>query len=474
MSLNPQLTAHKDSVSDLDFEKEIEFFALKGALVLEEIVLDCEDDRIILEAHRNQLYVLSREYFKDKPKSVPDKALKRVNLNNKKLKKSKKLLDREIFNRLLNEPSAITEQLRRNFELHKRENAGALGEKLAPQLLDGEGKPFKLQNIMCEFKTRRICFFKKGCLKSPCLKTHFILELKPYSKEFSGICSYDTRNEKCMENRCQYLHYRVETEDQIPFIRHQQILYASMAEYRDPDCRESQWINCDLRFLDYSILGKFDAIMLDPPWDIHMNLPYMTLKDKEMKSLKVGLLQNQGVCFLWVTGRALELGRECLRLWGYNRSDELVWVKTNQHGKLIRTGRTGHWLNHSKEHCLIGYKGDMKLINRNLDCDVLVSPVRETSRKPDEIYEIIERMVPNGRYCELFARPHNRRKRWLSLGNQLPGVYLVEQNVVNQLNQMYPDKKLTTELMEQFKQQEEKGNDEFIYAVYNNHLFKKR
>lgn len=38
-----------------------------------------------------------------------------------------------------------------------------------------------------------------------------------------------------------------------------------------------QWINCDLRHFDYQILGKFDAIMLDPPWDIHMTLPYGTL-----------------------------------------------------------------------------------------------------------------------------------------------------------------------------------------------------
>ena len=47
-------------------------------------------------------------------------------------------------------------------------------------------------------------------------------------------------------------------------------------------------------------------------------------------------------------------------------------------------------LNHSKEHCLIGIKGNPKN-NRNVDCDVLVSEVRETSRKPNEIYELIER-----------------------------------------------------------------------------------
>ena len=51
--------------------------------------------------------------------------------------------------------------------------------------------------------------------------------------------------------------------------------------------------------------------------------------------------------------RAMELGRECLELWGYKRIDEIIWVKTNQLQRIIRTGRTGHWLNHGKEHCLV-------------------------------------------------------------------------------------------------------------------------
>lgn len=52
----------------------------------------------------------------------------------------------------------------------------------------------------------------------------------------------------------------------------------------------AQWINCDLRVFDFRVLGKFDVVMADPPWDIHMNLPYGTLKDKEMKALRVDLL----------------------------------------------------------------------------------------------------------------------------------------------------------------------------------------
>lgn len=73
-----------------------------------------------------------------------------------------------------------------------------------------------------------------------------------------------------------------------------------------------------------------------------------------------------------------------LELWGYKRVEELIWVKTNQLQRIIRTGRTGHWLNHSKEHCLVGIKGNPE-VNRNIDTDVVVAEVRETSRKPDEV-----------------------------------------------------------------------------------------
>lgn len=130
-------------------------------------------------------------------------------------------------------------------------------------------------------------------------------------------------------------------------------------------------------------------------------------------------------------------------------------MKTNQLQRIIRTGRTGHWLNHSKEHCLVGIKGN-PLVNRNIDTDVIVAEVRETSRKPDEVlyfylatticclqkhclmlafpptklhisqgktenlrtglmfriclvqmYAMLERISPRTRKLELFARMHN-------------------------------------------------------------------
>ena len=72
---------------------------------------------------------------------------------------------------------------------------------------------------------------------------------------------------------------------------------------------------------------------------------------------------TNGLLVLLPAARALELGREALAKWGYRRVDELIWVKTNSLQRLITpvSGRTGHFLNHSKEHCLVGYKGNPQL-----------------------------------------------------------------------------------------------------------------
>lgn len=59
------------------------------------------------------------------------------------------------------------------------------------------------------------------------------------------------------------------------------------------------------------------------------------MTDDEMKEMPIPALQDEGLLFLWVTGRAMEIGRECMRVWGYSRVDEVVWVKTNQVGSVV-------------------------------------------------------------------------------------------------------------------------------------------
>lgn len=47
--------------------------------------------------------------------------------------------------------------------------------------------------------------------------------------------------------------------------------------------------------------------MADPPWDIHMELPYGTMSDDEMRQLNIPIMQDEGLIFLWVTGRLVQI-----------------------------------------------------------------------------------------------------------------------------------------------------------------------
>lgn len=197
-----------------------------------------------------------------------------------------------------------------------------------------------------------------------------------------------------------------------------------------------QWICCDVRKLPFSVLGKFAAIISDPAWDIHMSLPYATCKDAELLSLPMNELQDEGVLFLWVTGRSIEIGRKALAQWGYTISDEMIWIKLNQLRRTIVTGRTGHWINHSKENLIVGIKGNPFWLNRKVDLDYIVSGTRETSRKPDELYDIVERLVgKHARKLEIFGRDHNIRDGWFTIGNQLTGTSIYEEEVLKKYNQ---------------------------------------
>ncbi|XP_052209531.1 N6-adenosine-methyltransferase MT-A70-like [Diospyros lotus] len=294
----------------------------------------------------------------------------------------------------------------------------------------------------CSALTKEDCRRQSGSYIA-CEKVHFRRIIAPHTDVNLGDCSFlDT----CRHMKtCKYVHYELDnTQDVTPLMMGAAALPPSKplkqrAEYcSEVELGEPQWINCDIRSFRMDILGQFGVIMADPPWDIHMELPYGTMADDEMRNLNVPALQTDGLIFLWVTGRAMELGRECLELWGYKRVEELIWVKTNQLQRIIRTGRTGHWLNHSKEHCLVGIKGNPE-VNRNIDTDVIVAEVRETSRKPDEMYPMLERISPRTRKLELFARMHNAHAGWISLGNQLNGVRLVDEGLRARFKAAYPE-----------------------------------
>lgn len=305
--------------------------------------------------------------------------------------------------------------------------AGNHGQVLANLCLGSKTMANSIQDLPSNAKLHKVIGSCKslmdkevqGCVKT---KIHFLPLVTGVTDVSLGNCSYLDTCHKLKS--CRYLHYytlnppvgsaKGKGQEPKPVLA----LDYTVGECHDTVTRcetPAQWINCDVRHLPFSILGKFSAIISDPAWDIHMSLPYGTCKDAELLSLPMGQLQDEGILMLWVTGRSIEIGRRALAQWGYSVSDEMIWIKLNQLRRTIVTGRTGHWLNHSKEHLLVGIKGHPKWINRKVDLDFIVSGTRETLRKPDELYGVVERLVGrHARKLEIFGRDHNIRPGWFS------------------------------------------------------------
>jgi len=72
------------------------------------------------------------------------------------------------------------------------------------------------------------------------------------------------------------------------------------------------------------------------------------------------------------------------------------------------------------------------------------------------VYEIVERLVGADRgvrKLEMFGRKHNRRRGWMTIGNQLDGIRLFERDVVERWNQVSSDQMATVANIEEFREE---------------------
>ena len=96
-----------------------------------------------------------------------------------------------------------------------------------------------------------------------------------------------------------------------------------------------------------------------------------------------------------------------MRHWGFEYKTNLVWFKTRKDGGPDGRG-VGFYFRNVTELVLFGVRGSLRTRKAGRTQVNLLSTVkREHSRKPDELYEIIEQCSP-GPYVELFAR-HDRQ-----------------------------------------------------------------
>ena len=179
-----------------------------------------------------------------------------------------------------------------------------------------------------------------------------------------------------------------------------------------------------------SIHGKFGTILADPPWQFsnrtgkmapeHKRLRrYSTMGLQEIKELPVPILAaDKCHLYLWVPNALLKDGLETMAAWGFEYKSNLVWYKIRKDGGPDGRG-VGFYFRNVTELLLFGVRGKS---NRTLapgrrQVNMVATRKREHSRKPDEIYPLIE-SCSRGPFLELFAR--ERRKNWTIWGNEAP------------------------------------------------------
>jgi len=103
--------------------------------------------------------------------------------------------------------------------------------------------------------------------------------------------------------------------------------------------------------------------------------------------------------------------------WGFRyKTVAFTWAKTTRTGKYFFGG--GNWTRSNPELCLLATKGNIKRKSASVR-NLIISPLKEHSKKPDEIREMIVKLVGDLPRIELFcsqARYLNRKPKLERLG----------------------------------------------------------
>lgn len=178
---------------------------------------------------------------------------------------------------------------------------------------------------------------------------------------------------------------------------------------------------------------KFSTILADPPWQFqnrtgkvapeHRRLSrYETLTLDEICALPVSMVAaDTAHLYLWCPNALLPEGLRVMEAWGFKYKSNIIWHKIRKDGGSDGRG-VGFYFRNVTEVILFGVRGKnaRTLAPGRRQVNLLATQKREHSRKPDEIFPIIEACSP-GPFLELFAR--GTRPNWALWGDQADESY---------------------------------------------------
>ncbi len=175
--------------------------------------------------------------------------------------------------------------------------------------------------------------------------------------------------------------------------------------------------------------STFGTIVADPPWRFlnrtgkvapeHKRLSrYDTMTLAEISALPVrDVAADRSHLYLWAPNALLPDAFEVMKAWGFTYKAIIVWHKVRKDGGSDGRG-VGFYFRNVTETVLFGVRGNLRTYQPGRSqVNLIATRKREHSRKPDELYPVIEACSP-GPYLELFAR--YPRPGWSAWGNEAP------------------------------------------------------
>lgn len=169
----------------------------------------------------------------------------------------------------------------------------------------------------------------------------------------------------------------------------------------------------------------YGVILADPPW-LFANYSakgeaknplahYSCMNLDALRALPVNHLAAPDCALLmWATAPLLPESIDLLREWGFTFKSAGAWAKQSSTGAKWAFG-TGYCFRSAAEFFILGTRGKPKVLSRSIR-NLVVAPVRQHSRKPDEMHANLEALYA-GPYVELFAR--EARPGWDAWGNEV-------------------------------------------------------
>lgn len=180
-------------------------------------------------------------------------------------------------------------------------------------------------------------------------------------------------------------------------------------------------------------MKKYNIILADPPWSIQTtsqvpsgrpnSRPYIAMRMIDIFQLPVHKIAEKNCAlFLWATSPLLPEALYTINAWKFEyKCVAFTWIKKNKISDSPFWGM-GWWTRSNPEYCLLALKGNPKRVSAKVhsviaSSDVIISPIREHSKKPDEVREKIVELCGDISRIELFAR--QRYDGWDAWGNEI-------------------------------------------------------